>query len=182
MDGHIRIDETDSCPHSHITINMVNLNAKWTFIFAIFVRSFSLLFAFGFVFRLPACSLICTQPKYHYMCVICINGVLGDSKNHLTNLKYTKQCQGNCCRMFWCDSFDIEYFLTGGHVFLFCSMYYTIYHLRYACLLGCLVETCSIFFFVFACLLIRLFALTHSGAYRPMKMHVRIHNVNKIAK
>lgn len=30
----------------------------------------------------------------------------------------TKQWQGNCCRMFLCDSLDI---LSVGHVFLFCS-------------------------------------------------------------
>lgn len=37
----LSVDETNSCSHHHITINMVNLNVKWTFIFAILASSFT---------------------------------------------------------------------------------------------------------------------------------------------
>lgn len=45
-------DERNTCSHHHITINMVNLNVKWTFIFAV-----SCIFFFIFCSRFSTVSL-----------------------------------------------------------------------------------------------------------------------------
>lgn len=70
--------------------------------------------------------------------------------------------------MFWCVSFDTtyrEYFLTGEHVFLFRSMSLRYPYLPFTvCLVAWNMFRFFSSYFLFLCLLIRLFALTHSGA------------------